>query len=126
MATRTVLVVDDSSAVRSAVCELFTRAGDFEVCAEAEDGRDAIAKARWYRPALIVTDLSMPLMDGLAETRILRKIMPDVPIILFSAHIDSLIEKQAFAAGVSAVISKSDSAALLISTARELLGKIAA
>jgi DNA-binding NarL/FixJ family response regulator len=119
-------VVDDSSAVRSAVCELFTRAGDFEVCAEAEDGRDAIAKARWYRPALIVTDLSMPLMDGLAETRILRKIMPDVPIILFSAHIDSFIEKQAFAAGASAVISKSDSAALLISTARELLGKIAA
>jgi DNA-binding NarL/FixJ family response regulator len=126
VAARTVLVVDDSSAVRSAVCELFTRAGDFEVCAEAEDGRDAIAKARWYRPALIVTDLSMPLMDGLAETRILRKIMPDVPIILFSAHIDSFIEKQAFAAGASEVISKSDSAALLISTARELLGKIAA
>jgi DNA-binding NarL/FixJ family response regulator len=126
VAARTVLVVDDSSAVRSAVCELFRRAGDFEVCAEAEDGRDAIAKARWYRPALIVTDLSMPLMDGLAETRILRKIMPDVPIILFSAHIDSFIEKQAFAAGASAVISKSDSAALLISTARELLGKIAA
>ena len=126
MASRTVLVVDDSSAVRSAVCELFTRAGDFEVCAEAEDGRDAIAKARWYRPALIVTDLSMPLMDGLAETRILRKIMPDVPIILFSAHVDPFIEKEAFAAGASAVISKSDSVALLIYTARKLLGKIAA
>jgi DNA-binding NarL/FixJ family response regulator len=125
MAARTVLVVDDSSPVRSAICELFTRAGDFEVCAEAEDGRDAIAKARWHRPELVVTDLSMPLLDGLAATRILRKIMPDVPIILFSAHIDPFVEKEALAAGVSAVISKSDSA-LLIARARELLGKIAA
>jgi DNA-binding NarL/FixJ family response regulator len=72
-----------------------------------------------------VTDLSMPLLDGLAETRILRKIMPDVPIILYSAHIDPFVEKEALAAGVSAVISKSDSA-LLIVRARELLGKIAA
>lgn len=62
---RSVLVVDDNPAIRKAVCELFTREGDFEVCGEAENGRDAIEKALLLHPALIVTDLSMPLMNGL-------------------------------------------------------------
>jgi chemotaxis response regulator CheB len=52
---RSVLVVDDSPAIRKAVCELLTREGDFEVCGEAENGQDAIEKAQLLRPDLIVT-----------------------------------------------------------------------
>ena len=120
------LIVDDSPVIRQALCELFTREGDFEVCGEAEDGREAVEKALMLRPALIVTDISMPLMDGFAETRILRKLMPNVPIIIYSAHSGPLIEKEALAAGASAVLSKSDAASMLIVKARELLDEIAA
>lgn len=123
---RSVLIVDDSPAIRQALCELFTREGDFEVCGEAEDGREAIEKALKLHPALIVTDLSMPLMDGFAETRILRKLMPTVPIIVYSAHSSPVIEREALAAGASAVLSKSDAASMLIVKARELLDEIAA
>ena len=76
MLGRSVLLVDDNAVVRKALCELFTREGDFEICGEAENGREAIEQARLLQPALIVTDLSMPLMDGLEETRILRNSCP--------------------------------------------------
>jgi len=123
---RSVLVVDDSQAIREAVCELFTCEGDFEVCGQAENGREAIEKAQLLLPALIVTDLSMPLMNGLEETRILKKLMPAVPVIIYSAHIDSFVEKVCLAAGASAVVSKSDAVTVLIGKARELLDEIAA
>lgn len=91
MPARTVLVVDDNPMVRKLVCELFTREADFEICGQAENGRDAIEKAQLLRPALIVTDFAMPLMNGLEETRILKELMPTVPIIIYSAHCDPFL-----------------------------------
>jgi len=124
--TRSVLVVDDNAAMRSALREVFAREGDFEVCGEAENGRDAIEKAKQLHPALIVTDLSMPLMNGLEETRILKKLMPTVPVIIYSVHTGAIVLKEALDAGASAVVSKSEAVAVLIGTARELLDAIAA
>jgi len=123
---RSVLVVDDSPAIRKAVCELLTRERDFEVCGEAENGSEAIEKAQRLRPDLIVTDLSMPLMNGLEETRVLKKLMPALPVIIYTAHGSALVEKEALAAGAYAVISKSDAVTALIEKARELLDRIAA
>jgi DNA-binding NarL/FixJ family response regulator len=121
-----VLVVDDNPAMRKALCELFTREEDFEVCAEAENGREAVEKAQLLRPDLIVTDLSMPLMDGLEATRLLKQLMPHVPVIIFTAHDHPSVEKEALLAGVSAVVLKSEAVTVLIRKARELLGLIAA
>jgi len=120
-----VLVVDDNSSVRKLICELFSRESDFQVCAEAENGREAVLKARGVNPDLIVTDLSMPLMNGLEETCALKKVMPDVPVIIYSAHMDSFFEKEALAAGASAAVAKTDVVAALIPTARALV-KLAA
>jgi DNA-binding NarL/FixJ family response regulator len=123
---RSVLVVDDNPSIRKIVCELFTREGDFEVCGQAENGREAIEKAQLLQPSLIVTDLSMPLMNGLEETRILKKLMPPVPVIIYSAHIDSFVEEEGLAAGASAVVSKYEAVASMIGKAREVLDEIAA
>ena len=120
-----VLVVDDNSSVRKLICELFTRESDFQVCGEAENGRDAILRAEEVGPDLIVTDLSMPLMNGLEETCTLKKLMPDVPVIIYSAHMDAFFEREALAAGASAVVAKTDVVASLIPTARSLV-KLAA
>lgn len=126
MAVRSVLIVDDNALIRQALCEFFVREGDFDVCGEAENGKEAIEKAQLLHPDLIVTDLSMPLMNGFEETRILKKLMPVVPVIIFTAHSDPLVEKEAAAAGVSAVVSKSQAVTVLIATARSLLNKLAA
>src|SRR5215831_13799672 len=121
-----VLVVDDNPSVRQLICELFARESDFRVCGEAENGRDAILKAQELRPDLVVTDLSMPLMNGLEETCALKKLMPAVPVIIYSAHMDSFVEKEARSAGASAVVAKAEVVARLLPTARTLVGKLAA
>ena len=120
------LVVDDNSAIRKALCELFSCERDFGVCAEAENGREAIEKALLFRPDVIVTDLSMPLLNGIEETRIVKQLMPSVPVIIFTAYGEPTVEKEALAAGASALISKADPVRSLIGKARELLDEIAA
>ena len=122
----TVLVVDDNPAVRKLICDLFTRESDFKVCAEAENGSEALLKAQEFDPDLIVTDLSMPQMTGLEEIRALNKLRLATPVILYSAHMDSFVEREAFAAGASAVVPKINVVAVLIPTARTLLERLAA
>jgi CheY-like chemotaxis protein len=123
---RTVIIVDDNAMIRRLLCDLFTRAGDFDVCGQAENGREAIEKAQQLHPDLIVTDLSMPVMNGLEATRILKKLMPAVPVIIYTAHSDPFIEDAARSAGASAVMSKSEAVTVLIGEARSLLDQIAA
>jgi DNA-binding NarL/FixJ family response regulator len=123
---KNVLIVDDNPCARNALCELFTREGDFRVCGEAENGREAIERARQLCPDLIVTDLSMPVMNGLEEARILKQLMPAVPVIIYTAHSDPFIEKEARSAGACAVISKSEAVATLIETAKSLFDRMAA
>jgi DNA-binding NarL/FixJ family response regulator len=123
---RTVIIVDDNAIIRELLCDFFTRAGDFEICGQAENGREAIEKAQQLHPDLIVMDLSMPVMNGLEATKILKTLMPAVPVILYTSHSDPFVEKEARFAGASAVMSKSESMAALIDKARSLLDHIAA
>lgn len=61
--------------------------------------------------------------DGLEETRILRKLMPAVTVIIYFSHTDPFVEKEAVASGASAVVSKSDAVVIPTGKARELLGR---
>ena len=79
---KTVLIVDDNAFIRQALCELFTRETDFEVCGEAENGQEAIEKAQQLHPDLIVLDLLMPVMNGLDAARVLKRLITTVPIIM--------------------------------------------
>jgi RNA polymerase sigma-70 factor (ECF subfamily) len=115
-----VLIVDDSPLVRKAVCSLFTLDG-FSVCGEAGDGAQAVEQAGQTRPDIIVLDFSMPVMDGIRAAKALRQVMPDVPLILFTAHAGSALEKDALAAGITAIISKQQDASDLVTKAHELL-----
>jgi len=124
--TKAVLIVDDNALIRQALCELFKREADFEVCGEAENGREAIEKAQQLHPDLIVMDLSMPVMNGIEAAGILKSLMPTVPLIIFSEYSDVFSEKEARAAGVSALVSKSEHASVLVGKARALLYDIAA
>jgi len=79
---KTILIVDDNAYVRQALCQVFKREADFEICGEAENGKEAIAKALKLHPDLIVLDLSMPIMNGLDAARELKQVMPTVPLIM--------------------------------------------
>ena len=118
---KSVLIVDDYEAIRRALCDLFTLEADFDVCGEAENGREAIAKAQELQPDLIIMDLSMPVMNGLDAARVLKRLMPNVPIIMFSAYTDAFSEEEAHSAGVCALVPKSANTSTLVRTARNLL-----
>jgi YesN/AraC family two-component response regulator len=53
------------------------------MCGEAENGREAIEKAQQSHPDLIVLDLSMPVMNGLDAARVLKRLMPTLPLIMY-------------------------------------------
>jgi len=124
--TKTVLIVDDNEIIRRGLRELFTAEPDFDVCGEAENGREAIEKAQELHPDLIVLDLSMPVMNGIDAARVLRKLMPTLPLIIFSEYSDVLSEAEARSAGVSALVSKSEHVSALVAKARALLYPVAA
>ena len=123
---KTVLIVDDNRYIPQALCEQFKRESDFEVCGEAENGKEAIAEALELRPDLIVLDLSMPVMNGLDAARELKRLIPTVPLIMYSAFGDVFGEQQARLIGISELVSKSQPAAILVNKARSLLYQNAA
>jgi DNA-binding NarL/FixJ family response regulator len=120
-----VLLVDDSAAVRRIVRILLEDNAGFEVCGEAENGREGIEKAQELRPDLIVMDLTMPVMNGMDATRAIRHIMPSVPIVLLSGQSDLLTLNEARSIGISVVVSKTE-LSTLAEAAREVLRQNAA
>jgi len=123
---KTVLIVDDNASVRHALCELFKRQADFEVCGVAANGREAIEAATRLHPDLIVLDLLMPVMNGLDAARVLKGVLPTVPVIMYSSFEDSLSEKRVRLIGISEIVSKSNPASVLLEKARALVYRIAA
>jgi DNA-binding NarL/FixJ family response regulator len=123
---KTILIADDNDAVRRAVCEAFTRDSDFEVCAEAHDGQDAIEKAQRLKPDLIILDFAMPVMNGFEAARALRDLMPSVPTIMFTLYDDEFMREKARLVGATEVVSKTDDISVLMRTARRLLYRDAA
>jgi DNA-binding NarL/FixJ family response regulator len=77
----------------------FKREADFDVCGEAENGREAIDQANSLQPDLIVMDFSMPVLNGLEAARLLRNLVSRVPVIIYPAHDDQVVETEALAAG---------------------------
>jgi DNA-binding NarL/FixJ family response regulator len=117
----TILIADDSPFIREALCNVFEREEDFDVCGEAENGREAVEKAQELHPDLILLDLSMPVMNGLDATRVLKQMMPEVPVIMFSAYRGSSTEKEARTAGACALVSKFEHISVLLGKARTVL-----
>ena len=117
------MIVDDHAVIRRMVREVF-EAEDLKVF-DAANGAEGVQKAQEVKPSLIILDLSMPVMNGLDAARELKVLMPHVPLLMFTNNPGWIVEKEARSAGISAVISKSDSNGLkqLLARAKALLGR---
>ncbi len=85
---RTILVADDNPLMRKMLCQIFEDEDDYDICAEASNGQEAIDLALKHRPELIILDLVMPVLGGLDASKELKRIMPTVPIVLFTQYAD--------------------------------------
>jgi DNA-binding NarL/FixJ family response regulator len=118
-----ILIVDDSSLVRNLVRKCFESEPGWQVCGEAGNGQEAIQKAQEARPNVIVLDLSMPVMNGLEAAKVLSKLMPSVPLVMYTSFNTRHLEQEALAVGIRRVIVKSGEVRDLVSSVRSVMAK---
>jgi DNA-binding NarL/FixJ family response regulator len=116
-----ILIADDGDAVRQVIRTFLETQTSFTVCGEAVDGVDAIEKAKTLKPDLILLDLAMPRMNGVEAASVLRNLMPDVALVLFTMYKEELGQSLASAIGINAVLSKADGMNNLVTCVRNLL-----
>jgi DNA-binding NarL/FixJ family response regulator len=114
-----ILIADDHESVRHGIRTMLEANPGWEVCGEAVDGVDAIAKAQELKPDLIVLDFAMPRLDGLKAAASISKDSPEVPIILHTMY-GSLLSLEIKKYGISRVVGKSETGSL-VRAVQELL-----
>jgi DNA-binding NarL/FixJ family response regulator len=118
---KSILIVDDSEIIRKLMRHFLETHTDWNVAGEANDGADAIKKASELNPDLILLDFSMPTMNGIEAASVLKKMMPDVCIVMFTMFSDSLGSVLPSWAGVDLVVSKAEGLTNLVQSLRRLL-----
>jgi DNA-binding NarL/FixJ family response regulator len=117
-----ILIADDSETIRTLIRAFIENRAGFEVCGEAVDGVDAIEKAKELKPDLIILDLAMPRMNGAAAASVLKRMMPDVPIILFTMYDEIMSKALTSAVHVDLVLSKPNGLNEMVTHVQDLLG----
>lgn len=106
MAKVRILLADDHTIVRKGIRSLLDDVHSFEVVGEAEDGRDAVTQAEQLHPDVILMDHTMPRLNGLEATRMIRKRLPDAKILILTMHNDEEYILQFLQAGADGYLVK--------------------
>ena len=113
-----ILLADDHVTVRHGLKLLIDSQADMTVISEASDGNSAIQNAIALKPDVIVMDISMPGMNGLAATRALKQKQPDLIIVTLTRHGDDAYVQELLRAGVSGYVLKQSPPAELLQAIR--------
>jgi len=109
-----ILVADDHEVVRKGLLALLAQRPDWQICAEATNGREAVKLALKFRPNVAIIDLSMPELNGLEATRQIRHEVPETEVLVFSMYENEQFVRDLLAAGARGYVLKSDVATQLI------------
>ena len=116
-----ILIADDSTTVRRILKMFLQEREDIKVCGEAANGFEAVEKAKMLRPDLVLLDLAMPGMNGAAAASVLKKMMPEMHIIVFTMFSENIGRAMTDAIGVDLVLSKPDGMKALVEALDKLL-----
>ena len=103
----TVVLADDEVLLRKALASLLPLEGDITVVAEAVDGADAVQATLSHQPDVLVIDLEMPGVDGLAAVAEIRRVLPDQRILMLTRHARPGVLRSALKLGIQGFASKS-------------------
>jgi DNA-binding NarL/FixJ family response regulator len=109
-----ILIADDHEVVRRGLVTLLQAHEGWEVCGEATDGRDAVAKATQLKPDVVVLDVGMPGLNGLAATRQLIQQDPHSRVIVLTITDSDQVIREALDAGARGFVLKSDASRDLV------------
>ena len=116
----TVLLADDNKVVRREFRKILELEADLKVVGEAKNGRQAVAMVKKLRPALVLMDLAMPILNGLEATRQIVKTTLATKVLMLSAYSDDAYVQEAINAGARGYLIKQTSAACLCPAIREV------
>jgi DNA-binding NarL/FixJ family response regulator len=102
----TVLLVDDFEAIRQSVSSMLLETGRFQVIGQAADGLEAVQKAEELQPDLILLDIRLPKLDGIAAAGQIRKLSPKSKIVFLTANDHPEIVEEALSTGASGYVVK--------------------
>jgi DNA-binding NarL/FixJ family response regulator len=117
-----VLIVDDHGMVRQSLSQLLKSTPDMQVVGQAANGREAIRFCEKHALDVVLMDVIMPEMDGLAATGFIRQMGTNIKVILFSAHSDEASVQAAQHSGAEAFLSKDVSIDEILDTVRTVYG----
>jgi two-component system response regulator NreC len=101
-----ILLADDHTVVRQGLRKLLEERTDWEVIAEAGDGREAVRLAEQHRPDVAILDVAMPLLNGIEATRQITKRVPGTHVLVLSMHADEAYVTQILQAGATGYLLK--------------------
>ncbi|MGA2179607.1 MAG: response regulator transcription factor [Verrucomicrobiota bacterium] len=116
----TVLLADDNRVVRKEFRKILELEADIEVVGEAKNGHEAVAMVKKLRPALVLMDIAMPLLNGLQATCQILKAFPTTKVLILSAHSDEAYIVEAVNSGAMGYLLKQTSADNVCHAIREV------
>jgi DNA-binding NarL/FixJ family response regulator len=102
-----ILIADDHPVVRKGVCSILKSRKDLEVCAEANNGDEAIQMSLQVKRNLVILDATMPVVDGLMAAIKLKELLPKIPILMLSIHDGPQMIRSAQLVGAQGFVPKS-------------------
>jgi DNA-binding NarL/FixJ family response regulator len=118
----TVLVVDDHAFIRRGVRSILEPFPEWQLCGEAENGQQAVQKTSELSPSVIVMDVSMPILDGIAAAEIIKRKYPQTHIVLLTLHNSQELLRKGFQAGARGYVLKADADDELLKALRVVVG----
>src|ERR1700676_5738281 len=118
-----VIVVDDHAVIRRGVQGILHSFPEWELCGEADNGQEAVRLAESLKPEIIIMDVSMPVLNGLEATRIIRDAHPETKVLLLTLHSSTELVRSAFRAGARGYVLKSDAENELVRALNVVIGE---
>ncbi len=117
-----IILADDHVTMRRGLCLLIDNEPDMQVVSEVSDGAAAVREAAALTPDVIVMDISMPGMNGLVATRMLKQIQPAAAIVTLTRHADDAYVQELLRAGVSGYVLKQSAPSEVLQAIRAAAG----
>jgi len=118
-----VLIVDDHAFIRRGVQTILQPYPEWEFCGEATNGSDAVRLTNELQPDIVLMDVTMPGLNGIEATRMIRKAHPRIKVILLTLHESSEVLRTGFRAGANGYLLKADAEEELMKALRVVTGE---
>jgi two-component system, NarL family, invasion response regulator UvrY len=109
-----VLIADDHEVIRKSISSILQSRADIQICGEAANGEEAVSKAKLLQPDLLILDISLPDSSGWEVATAIKRILPEIPILLLSAYGGKQLSDEVKKRGFQGFISKNDAAKTLL------------